>query len=418
MSDLDDHLSAIIRKAVEPKTVIPLLIISRINRLGIALSQEQEDQIKQKYQDSIPDNFRVEFSEEQQDQLERSGVDLNNIVLDLGDVQLDTDAFKNIISGMTDNVSETLANSWIEHSTQILDDEYIDRQQFETGLRDMWGKPLRLLESLVGVCNQMGAQFNERFRPSAVEQHDIVFDALTRLHARGCQVALEVCILLKSGLADGAHARWRTLHEIAITAMFINKHGNDVAERYLYHSVISDYKEAQQYQQYCTLLGYEPLSAETFEQLRRNRNEAIRRYGRPFDTDNGWAADVLRNDWPRFTDLERDVNLNHLRPFYKLANMNVHAGSKSISYRLGLPPQRDNLLISGSSIFGIAEPGQNTAVSLQQLTVTLLLSKVNMDRLASAKAIQKLMNQTVWAFDEVMQSIREDNDKTDNDELA
>ena len=311
---------------------------------------------------------------------------------------------------MTDSVSETLAKSWMEQSAQILDEQLSEQQQFENRLGDVWGNPLRLLEALVSICHQIGAEFNHNLRPSAVQQQEIVFEAITRLHARGCQVAAEICVLLKSGLADGAHARWRTLHEITVTAMFIKKHGKDVAERYLYHSIISDYHEAQQYQQYCTFLGYEPLPSETLEQLRQNRDKTIQRYGRPFDNDNGWAADVLRKDRPRFTDIERDVSLNHLRPFYKLANMNVHAGSKSISYRLGLPPQNNELLISGRSIFGIAEPGQNTAVSMQQLTVTLLMSKINLDRVSSAKAIQKLMNETVWAFDEIMQSM----EKNDN----
>ena len=38
--------------------------------------------------------------------------------------------------------------------------------------------------------------------------------AISQLHGRACQQYLEVLCLLKSGFADGAFARWRSMYEL------------------------------------------------------------------------------------------------------------------------------------------------------------------------------------------------------------
>ncbi len=42
-------------------------------------------------------------------------------------------------------------------------------------------------------------------------------NALLMLHARTCLVASELETMIRCGYADGAAARWRTLHEMAVT---------------------------------------------------------------------------------------------------------------------------------------------------------------------------------------------------------
>jgi len=94
------------------------------------------------------------------------------------------------------------------------------------------------------------------------------------------------------------------------------------------------------------------------------RDILVKRYGSKFGLDYGWAASEPGNARSTFADIEKSVNLDHLRPFYKLANINVHAGSKGISFRMGTPPQEDTLLLAGPSLFGFADPGQNTACQM------------------------------------------------------
>jgi hypothetical protein len=52
---------------------------------------------------------------------------------------------------------------------------------------------------------------------------------------------------LLAGYASGAHARWRTLHEIAVVALFIAQEDNSTAERYVHHRFVKSYEDAVEY---------------------------------------------------------------------------------------------------------------------------------------------------------------------------
>ena len=71
----------------------------------------------------------------------------------------------------------------------------------------------------------------EWLRSKARDSDSALIEALLHLHARGCQVASEVEVLLEAGFADGALSRWRTLHEVTTVACFLHKHGNDAGKR-------------------------------------------------------------------------------------------------------------------------------------------------------------------------------------------
>ena len=250
-----------------------------------------------------------------------------------------------------------------------------------------------------------GARFNDLFRGQDSENNDYVCEALTRLHARGCQVGFEILTLLAHGFADGAHARWRTLHELAVVALFIGERGQAIAERFLQHTGVTAYVAAKQYKKHCAALGYSPISSKELDELKATHNSLLKQYGDSFGRDYGWAAGVVARNRPTFADIEKCVSLDHLRPFYKLANLNIHADSRGVVYRIGTPPQNGNLLLAGPSVFGLADPGQNTAVSINQLTAALLLTKPNLDRLAFLQATQTLVSEVFDAFIEAHREI-------------
>ena len=105
------------------------------------------------------------------------------------------------------------------------------------------------------------------------------------MHARACQIASEVLVLLRSGHADGAHARWRSLHEIAVVSLFIKSAGNQIAERYLLHNTVESYKSAQLYQDYCKTLGYEPLSEQEFKEIESAYKHLVSKFGPAYKED-------------------------------------------------------------------------------------------------------------------------------------
>lgn len=267
-----------------------------------------------------------------------------------------------------------------------------DIKHFAKNIIKVWGKPISLLEMFLLIAIEAGDLFNNEHRESSAETNDYIFETLSRLHARGCQILSEIIVLLRNGFADGAHARWRTMHEIAVIAYFISKHGNDTAERYLYHDAIESYKAALKYQQHCKALGYEPLSDDELDEIKYTYDSMLNRFGKSYRNQYGWASFALKKDRPNFAEIEADVGLEHMRPYYKMASHNVHANPKGIFFKLGLMPEED-ILLAGPSNIGLADPGHCAAVSLLQITTVLLTTKTNLDILVILNILKFLERQ-------------------------
>jgi len=265
---------------------------------------------------------------------------------------------------------------------------------FERRLYRSWRKPLDLLEMLIVIATESGEAYNEQWAWSDSTDKDIVFDVIRRLHARGCQVAQEVLTLLRAGYASGAHARWRALHETNVTAMFVAKHGKETAESYLLHEHIESYRAGLGYQQHCKRLGYRPFTAKEMAEMKSIRDQLIAQYGKPFGGLYGWAAAALKRTDQRvkFSDLEDDLQLAHWRPHYKMASHPVHANPKAITFNLGLRP-RQKLLLTGPSNFGLVDPGHGTALSLMQLTITMICMDPTVDSVLTSHVMMPLVDE-------------------------
>ena len=410
MSSEEGYLDSILYSTIRDELSLPRfglkLILKRFADLGVTLTDSQIDKLRSDLEGENLERFLIHLDDEQERQLKSvQGKDSTTIDLSIGDLDdlpmhLEK-AMAQVVPDVLRTFSETLLNEWKLQASEVLVEQQSERVKFNKRVREVWGEAIDRLNMLINVCMEEGARFNDDFREEPAQTNDFVFDALTRLHARGCQVGFEILTLLKNGFADGAHARWRTLHELAVVAMFLAEHGQAVAQRYLEHSGIANYVEAKEYQRYCDALGYPPLSGEELQQVKMLRDSLVKKYGVDFNRDYGWAASVLPKTKLTFAGLEKSIRLDHLRPFYKMANINVHAGSKGGYFRIGSPPQSDNLLLVGSSLFGLDDPGQNAAISIHQLTVTLLFLKPNLDRVAFAQAIQLLVDEICEVFIEV-----------------
>lgn len=241
---------------------------------------------------------------------------------------------------------------------------------FEKRLAAHWGTALDSFGVFRVLSLEFGADCNERYRPKAAENEDYVFDCLTRLHGRGCLTASEIGALLRSGHATGANARWRTLHELAIVAMFIAQHGQEVGRRYLAHDAVQRFKAAGKYQEACASLGEKPLSEEEIAHLRRDDEVVVREFGPKFRGEYGWASEVL-GQRTTFAGIARSINLGHWAPYVRMASEAIHAGPRAAFFDLGLPDGAE-MILSGPSHYGLADPGVNSLVSLLQVTVPLL----------------------------------------------
>jgi hypothetical protein len=412
---LGEILNRVIEKQFSQEKMMLLLVKEKMKEHGIELNRHQEKKLILQLQEHRLEEFTFEPNRLQKALLKKLGSD--NLVLDFQQSDLDalqnkmTDAVSHAGIETTKWLSDKLVKEWKRQTKSTLKKIKSERRKFLGYHNKVWRKPLDLLEALIGLSLELGSEFSQKFKSITSSDSDIILQVLTRLHARGCQVSSEILTLLRGGFADGAHARWRTLHELSVITQFISVNENDLAERYLAHSAVVDYQRALQYRKYSDDLSYAPMSDEDFNAIKLNYDEVLKKYGSNFKSDYGWASEILGNPKPNFTNIEEKVNESHMQPFVKLAHINVHAGSKGIFYRLASPPH-DNLLVAGASVFGVGEPGQNTAYTINNLTSTLLMYKNNnLDNLGSVLALRKFMEEVVWEFDRAMEEQENSNTK-------
>lgn len=273
-----------------------------------------------------------------------------------------------------------------------------ERDAFMRRLELTWAEPFKLLDIHVALCQEVGAVRNDWLRKQRRRAKDLaVVDIVTRLHGRTVQVAGEVQALLRNGFADGALSRWRTMHELTVTAMLIADRGPAVAERYAAHVGADSIKAARQYQRFAAVLQHRPISARDQKRLDALAVELERKYGKPFLNEYGWAADTLKNPNPNFTHIEAAVDLDRLRPYFKLASNTVHAGAKGTFFRLGVLGDQDGIL-AGASNVGLQEAGRLAALSLAQVTAVLLLIHPNTDSIIWSRVVGNISSKVELQF--------------------
>lgn len=366
------------------KRLTTKLVAQKIEEQGYSLTGEQLAAIEEQVANSSDDTLTIELPGNDTDLQISIEEDLTRM-LDEYTENL-SDEMPRVIQEASEAV---LANLRARAPEMLLEHEEF-RSNFEQSLWQKWGRALDLLKMFIVIATEAGEDFHGEFRALAAQERDFQFDVLTRLHARSCQIANEILTLLRSGYADGAHARWRSMHEITVIGLFVSKFGQDMGERYLLHNAVESYRAALQYQRHCTRLGYEPLSEQELSRLQVSYQRLVDRFGRSYANNYGWAAHALGRHDPTFSDIEQAVGLEHWRPHYKFASYNVHANPKRLFSNLGLYPEGRELLLAGPSDTGFADPGHSTAISLLQITTALLTLRPNIDRLAVCQILSTL----------------------------
>jgi hypothetical protein len=315
-------------------------------------------------------------------------------------VSITTDAWSSTLAAS----GPLLADQLVRSAPKMLREHRRLRRGFQRRLRARWKDGLDLYYMVYVGSEEVGATFNNKHRPQAVIDNDVLFDVLTRLHARACRTAVEVYHLLTGGFAMGALARSRTLHEIAVTAMVLTEHGRqpghqELAEKFALHESVAAYRDALQFQANADALGYEPFSDGEIEDMKQTSDELATRYGTNYRETYGWAASLVPHGKPKFKDLEALTNVAHLRPHYRWASHEVHSDSKGLSQNT-LRRSGAEWQSTGPTNSGLADPGHMALISLHQTTVALLLcleSPEPSDLLALV-GLQELVDRSGTAF--------------------
>lgn len=312
------------------------------------------------------------------------------------DPTLTEEQINKAIQDTAEAVGKAISGNLRERSRSMLIDHASIRAGFEIRLRDIWGEALDALYAVYVVATESAEEYFHRSRDEAVAENDVVWEALLRVHARACHVASEIQALLRSGHAEGAQARWRTLHELNVVASFLSEHDDALATRYLEHEAITSWRDAEHYQTHAARLENEPFSGEEMAEMKADHDRLVAKYGRDYARDWGWAIGAMKGPLG-FATVERATNLSHWRPFYRDANAALHAGSRRLSYRLGVEDAM-RVWLTGPSNAGLDDPGISTSISLTMATVTTILYRPSMDDLISARALMELSDDADAAF--------------------
>jgi hypothetical protein len=415
MGMLQDMLESRVREQFALHKVGTRLIENKLQEKGVRLTEDQLAALESKLENVECDSLTIQIDEAQLPALEwKSQEDVKSFLdIDLSDSQADIEelleefgrALSQAIPEAADEVGQLVLRQLDEDAPSMLRQREKEIRSFEARLAERWRRPLDSLTMFLVLAMEAGYTFNRECRQRAAAENDCVFEVLTRLHARACQIASEVLVLLKAGHADGAHARWRSLHEVAVVGFFVASAGNDVAERYLLHDAVDSYKAAKAHQRHCKALGVEPLSEQELRDIKSAYDQLVARFGPSYKEQYGWAAPAIGPKRPTFSAVEDAAGLGHLRPFYNMACHNVHADSKSLFFRLGLHRQDHDALLAGPSNTGLADPGHATAISLGQITTALLCTKPDMDRLVTCSVLMRLAREVGGQFLAVQEAL-------------
>jgi hypothetical protein len=82
------------------------------------------------------------------------------------------------------------------------------------------------------------------------------------------------------GLGDGASARWRSLHELAVVSGVLGKSDSEIAERYRDYGHIERWKDVREYQKHASALGRLAFTDEEVNAVRDAAGAVELRWGR------------------------------------------------------------------------------------------------------------------------------------------
>jgi Family of unknown function (DUF5677) len=308
---------------------------------------------------------------------------------------------------ISDRLYKYLSSQWTEHSKLLQSDV----QGFKERLEARWGDGLSKLRMLLAIVREWADGAHQRRLQASRGKMSVYDEVMLRLHVRACQVTNEVIILLENGFADGAMARWRTLHEITVVAATIARFGNDIAERYMQYQIIESYDAIEAYERNHNELGFGPIPKRQVARIKKDYERVIARFGKRFAEEFGWAVHHLKSDRRlAFWRLEREAGKAFMHSPYKFASYNVHASPKGVYFRLGsLDPKAAYL--AGPSNTGLTDPAQHTAVSLFEITMLAIGNNPILEDRVVTQIIARLELEIPKAFWKAQKKLQRDDKK-------
>ncbi len=323
-----------------------------------------------------PRQINISFTEEDQNEILEAMERFTEELPDVVDTALQKTA---------KDVAKRLKDDW-----EWLKIDYMHEQaHFKDRLDQRWKKGLDPLRMMLVAARERGQDYADRLGRSKAKKGIETRMAVSALHIRACQTTLEILTLIENGLPDGSYARWRTLYELNVVAYFIHQAGDDTASRYFAHDVVSMRTNITNEFRFCGEIFDRDKLDEEGRELEDEYHALIAKFGKPFASPYGWAAEYLGLKKPTFQDLEKAVDWGALPPEYKMSSFKVHAGVAG-TFRTLSTVGGPGHMIAGASNYGMDTPAILTAQSLLQITVLVFKTPLDIELAAQMQSLALL----------------------------
>jgi len=307
---------------------------------------------------------------------------LEESMTDIGDslTEAISQAIPDALAKVAELVSDHISEQALEH-TLHLRKAHSDRAET---VQRLWGTAIDQFDFLRHIVLEWNYAAVEH-RGGAYVNPNTAF-ALSRLVARTYEVVGEIIMLTRAGYADGALARWRSLHEICVVAMFLATRSDRCAQMYLSHHWVEELRLLEVDRASGTARATSTHRDRYVRDLRMQKTAMLNKFGTIFASDYGWASVELGRAKTTFRDLESHVGLETLRRGYQQANSTVHGGALATLTRISLGPGG----IDGTEVppaYGCEVAINYATASLSMMVAELCLETENADLVAMSLVV-------------------------------
>lgn len=286
------------------------------------------------------------------------------------------DSSVQILFELLPKFAEMMRKSLHASKDELLANIATDRAELQDIIDADYGTALRNFEAVAYLSYELGLKLHEEYVDSGLTERSVAScEVLFLLHGRACTIASEVLHLLRGGFGDGASARYRTIHELAVVMDIIGSdEAHDLAERYLDFSIVERYTDMMGFQQNAEALGYAHFSPDEVAEIEQDYQSVLARRGQQFRRRNQWAAPLFPPGRDiQFHMLEQLVGVAHKRPHYRLANHFIHAGPRAALLNLHNQGRWTSIGVGARAGEDIAETAHGTLLHLVHCTAALIV---------------------------------------------
>jgi hypothetical protein len=390
-----------------PELALERLLRKKLKDLGVRSYRAISKRLASHIIERSDEEFHVEDDGLSSDlSLELTSDDISNIEKFVD--QMENGLSKVVQNLMDDAIDKTLDSyrrNW--HPYRRAQERSVNA--FKGRIEDRWGPAFDETRILLDLCLDEGEKYHKRLLNSKNKRIPYARHALAQLHVRACQVAREVMILMENGFADGAMARWRTLHELRVIMLVIQDGGNELARRYLAYQAVDLKKGMDLYERDREANGYVAIDVDYRNEIHHSYKEALSEFGSDFKNSYGWAARYVGHSFPKFAQLEERAGAHISRSDFKLASFNVHASSAALLIRLGSLKEHGGLT-SAATNAGFESPGINLCSSILHCTYVLQSNLRSIENMILIRSMIEIRDNAALEYVKAADNLREDHE--------